>query len=260
MVGLLFARSRKRNFLDRPFTLAGRNPVRTGGFMPKQEDSDPLRKPSKRLASDGDAHSGMTRRGFLRGAGVTAAGTALHGSLHAIGREPDMANLSDVRRLGPDPASVTIHVNGKEYPLQMEPRVTLAEALRMQLGMTGTKVACDHGACSSCTVLLDGAPVNSCMMLGVEVGPRRIVTIEGIALNGVLHPLQAAFVKYDAMQCGFCTPGMVMSCVSLLERNAKPSLEDVRCAISGNLCRCGSYARICDATLDAAATIASRTM
>jgi aerobic-type carbon monoxide dehydrogenase small subunit (CoxS/CutS family) len=145
-----------------------------------------------------------------------------------------------------------LNINGKQQPLLVESRVTLADALRSNLGMTGTKIACDRGACGSCTVLLEGAPVHSCMLLAVEIGPRQIRTIEGLARGETLHPLQAEFIRHDAVQCGFCTPGMLMACAALLERRAKPTYEDVRGAISGNLCRCGTYARVCEATLAAA--------
>jgi xanthine dehydrogenase YagT iron-sulfur-binding subunit len=118
--------------------------------------------------------------------------------------------------------------------------------------MTGTKVVCDRGSCSACTVWLDGTPVNSCMTFALDVGSRAITTIEGLAKGGQLHPVQAAFVEHDALQCGYCTPGMVMSCAALLARNPKPTLDDVRHATSGNLCRCGTYPKVFEATLAAA--------
>jgi aerobic-type carbon monoxide dehydrogenase small subunit (CoxS/CutS family) len=117
--------------------------------------------------------------------------------------------------------------------------------------MTGTKVICDRGSCSGCTVWLDGMPVNSCMTFAM-VGERKITTIEGLGGPDHLHPVQAAFVEHDGMQCGYCTPGMVMSCVALLEHNPNPSPQDVRQAISGNICRCGTYPKAIEATLAAA--------
>jgi carbon-monoxide dehydrogenase small subunit/xanthine dehydrogenase YagT iron-sulfur-binding subunit len=137
--------------------------------------------------------------------------------------------------------------------LQVEPRTTLAEALRGPLNLTGTKIACNRGACSACTVWLDGATVSSCMLLAIDVGARSVTTIEGLAKDGQLHPVQAAFIEHDAVQCGFCTPGMVMSCAALLERLPHPSAADVRAAISGHLCRCGTYPHVIAATLAAAA-------
>ena len=130
--------------------------------------------------------------------------------------------------------------------------MTLAEVLRGPLGLTGTKIACNRGACSACTVWLDGTPVCSCMTFAVEVGPRTVTTIEGLAHGDQLHPVQEAFIAHDAMQCGFCTPGMAMSSAALLERNADPTAEDVERAISGHICRCGSYPHVVAATLAAA--------
>ena len=127
--------------------------------------------------------------------------------------------------------------------------MTLLDALRERIGATGTKRICDRGACGGCTVLLDGKPVNSCMLLAVECQGRAITTIEGVSngngsASSTLHPVQAAFVTEDAQQCGFCTPGMVMSCVALLAATPKPSEDEIRHAISGNLCRCGTYPHV----------------
>jgi carbon-monoxide dehydrogenase small subunit/xanthine dehydrogenase YagT iron-sulfur-binding subunit len=130
--------------------------------------------------------------------------------------------------------------------------MTLAEVLRGPLDLTGTKIGCDRGACSACTVWLDRVPIASCMVLAIDIGDRKITTIEGLAANGELHPVQSAFIAQDAMQCGFCTPGLVMSCAALLESNAAPSLDDVKAAISGHLCRCGTYPHVFAATLAAA--------
>jgi xanthine dehydrogenase YagT iron-sulfur-binding subunit len=196
---------------------------------------------------------GITRRGFLKGAGITAAGTALLEGVQGFTSEAKAAEIAGVTELGPGAVAVHLHVNGKEHAIEIEPRTTLAEALRIHLGMTGTKIVCDRGVCSGCTVWLDKMPINSCMTLAIDALGHSITTIEGIAAEGELHPLQAAFVKHDAMQCGFCTPGMVMSCAALLERNSNPSEAEVRHAVSGNLCRCGTYPKIFAATLDAAA-------
>ena len=154
--------------------------------------------------------------------------------------------------VGPDAVSITLQVNGETKTLRAEPRMTLAEALRGPLGLTGTKIACNRGACSACTVWLNGTPVCACMILAIDVGERRVTTIEGLSQGNTLHPVQQAFIDHDALQCGFCTPGMVMSCAALLERNADPSVEDVRTAISGHICRCGTYPHVMAATLDAA--------
>lgn len=193
----------------------------------------------------------ITRRGFLKGAGISAAGSLLLEQAQAMGREVDEA-LHEPGVLGPHAVEVALDINGKMHTVSVEPRTTLAETLRDQLGLTGTKVVCDRGACSACTIWLDKVPKLACMTLTVDVGSRKITTIEGLSQNGKLHPLQVAFVKHDALQCGFCTSGMVMSCAALLERNPQPDLDDVKRAISGNLCRCGTYPKIFAAMLDVA--------
>lgn len=209
-------------------------------FTEKSLETHVVEKPGKSIS----------RRGFLKGAGFTAAGTALLEGVQAFGHEG--SGNPDVTELGPGPIPVRLRVNGKEHAIEIEPRTTLADALRIHLGMTGTKVICDRGACSGCTVWLDKMPLNSCMTLAVDAIGHEVTTIEGLATGEEAHPLQTAFVKHDAMQCGFCTPGMVMSCAALLERNPHPSEQDVRHAISGNLCRCGTYPKIFTAVLEAA--------
>ena len=208
---------------------------------------------SKKIGSDEkkEKSSGVTRRGFLKGAGISAAGAAiLDAGLLAAGERS--ATASDPVVMGPGLVPVTLRVNGKEHTIKIEPRTTLAEALRFELGMTGTKVVCDRGSCSACTVWLDAVPVCSCMTLAIDVGQRPVTTIEGLASGDTLHPVQEAFIEHDALQCGFCTPGMIMSCAALIKRNPQPSLEDVQDATSGNLCRCGTYPKVFDATLAAA--------
>jgi aerobic-type carbon monoxide dehydrogenase small subunit (CoxS/CutS family) len=194
----------------------------------------------------------MSRRGFLKGAGVTAVSTALLDTGLAAAAEAQ-ARAAEPKVLGPGAVPVTLSINGESKQLKVEPRTTLAEALRINLDMTGTKVVCDRGACSACTVWLDGTPVNSCMTLAIDVGDRKITTIEGLAPSlDNLHPVQEAFVEHDGLQCGFCTPGMIMSCAALLNRNPHPTQKDVRDAVSGNLCRCGTYPHVFKATLAAA--------
>jgi aerobic-type carbon monoxide dehydrogenase small subunit (CoxS/CutS family) len=201
-----------------------------------------------------DEGQGFTRREFLRGAGIGAAGAVIAGSgLAGVARagEGEGAGGAAPAVLGPGRVPVVLRVNGAEKKLALEPRATLAEALRMDLDLTGTKVVCDRGSCSACTVWLDGVPVCACMTLAIDVGPRAVTTIEGLA-GDALHPVQACFIEHDAMQCGFCTPGMVMSCAALLARNPAPTIDDVRAAVSGNLCRCGTYPKVFEATLAAA--------
>ncbi len=185
---------------------------------------------------------------------LTTAGTTL-GSLplvvaaQGIGAAVADASPADVERPTQDLAAITLQVNGGAHPLEVEPRATLAEVLRGALGLTGTKIACDRGACSACTVWLDGAPVCSCMMLAIDVGERRVTTIEGLADGDRLHPVQASFIEHDAVQCGFCTPGMVMSCAALLRDRPSATEAEVRQAISGHVCRCGTYPHVIAATL-----------
>jgi aerobic-type carbon monoxide dehydrogenase small subunit (CoxS/CutS family) len=193
---------------------------------------------------------GLARRGFLKGAGIGAAGASVLDGVNLLAKE--VSKSKEAPTVGPDRIPVSLHINGKSHRLLIEPRTTLADALRYELGLTGTKVVCDRGSCSACTVMLDKTPVCSCMTLAVDVGSRKVTTIEGLAQNGELHPVQAAFVEHDALQCGFCTPGMVISCVALLERNPNPTLADVKLATSGNICRCGTYPKVFDATLAAA--------
>ena len=189
---------------------------------------------SSRLRSD----NGRSDNG-QRNIGAHCAGSA--GSKAAPRRSP-------ARRQFRSPCKV----NGATRTLQVEPRTTLAEALRGPLGLTGTKIACNRGACSACTVWLDGLPICSCMILALDVGARSVTTIEGLAHGEALHPVQQAFIDHDALQCGFCTPGLVMSCAALLARTPEPNADDVRAAISGHYCRCGTYPHVITATLEAA--------
>jgi xanthine dehydrogenase YagT iron-sulfur-binding subunit len=192
----------------------------------------------------------FSRRGFLKGAGVTAA-TSVIETANALARNANEAVHSN-RVAGPDALPVKLHINGHEHSVVIEPRDTLAQTLRDNVGLTGTKVVCDRGSCSACTVWIDKTPALACMTLSIDTTGRQITTIEGLSHGEQMHPVQAAFVKHDAMQCGFCTPGMVMSCAALLERNPNPNLSDVKHAVSGNLCRCGAYPKVFAATLDVA--------
>jgi carbon-monoxide dehydrogenase small subunit/xanthine dehydrogenase YagT iron-sulfur-binding subunit len=159
---------------------------------------------------------------------------------------------------GPDSAPLSLWVNDRAVTVYVDPATTLVELLRHNLALTGTKIGCDRGACSACTVWVDGAVTASCMTFALDVRDRHVTTIEGLAQGERLHPVQQAFVNHDAMQCGFCTPGMVMSCAALVERHADCTLDDVKSAISGHLCRCGTYPNIFKATLDAATEMKQR--
>jgi len=148
--------------------------------------------------------------------------------------------------------SVGLSVNGQEYILSVAPNQTLLDVLRDELSLVGTKKGCDEGTCGACTVIMDGSPVLSCMVLAVRCRGKAIETIEGLAKNGTLHPLQQAAIDKNAVQCGFCTPGWLLSAKVLLETQPHPSRQDVRAAIAGNLCRCTGYTKIEDAILAAA--------
>ena len=187
--------------------------------------------------------SGFTRRDLVRGALVGAAAAAVPVKMPAA-----PASLA----IGPHAVPIALKINGKLEKIVVEPRSILADALRERIGLTGTKVVCGRGACGACTVLVDGLAQCSCLLLAAEVQGRAITTIEGLKTDNRLTPIQEAFVAADALQCGFCTPGMVMSCKTLLDRNPKPSREEIREAVSGNLCRCGTYPHVFDAVERAA--------
>ncbi len=154
-----------------------------------------------------------------------------------------------------DPVALTMKVNGRVETGVAEPRMLLSDFLRHQLGFTGVHVGCEHGVCGACTVLLEGAPVRSCLMFAIQVQNYEITTIEGLAPGDELHPLQDAFRRNHALQCGFCTPGMVLTALDLVRRNPAPDATCIREALAGNLCRCTGYEGIVAAVLDAAAAL-----
>ncbi len=156
------------------------------------------------------------------------------------------------RKSKPGKAPVAIRVNGKKYEVMVEPRRTLLDVLRKDLGLTGTKKGCDEGTCGACTVLADGKAVYACMLLAVDCAGKSIETIESLAEDGRLHAIQQAFIEKDAFQCGFCTPGQIMSVLALLDAEPHPGPERIRTAMSGNICRCGAYPKIYQAVLRAA--------
>ena len=147
---------------------------------------------------------------------------------------------------------ITFNVNGEPYTVAVKSQHTLLDVLREKLGITSPKRGCENGECGACTVLFDGKPVNSCMVLAVEAAGHEIETVEGLARDGELHPLQKAFIEHNAVQCGFCTPGVLMSAKGLLDENPHPNVDEIRHALAGNLCRCTGYVRIVDAVLDVA--------
>jgi carbon-monoxide dehydrogenase small subunit len=154
--------------------------------------------------------------------------------------------------------NITVKVNGKDHTAAVEPRLLLVHFIREVLGLTGTHIGCDTTNCGACTILLDGRPVKSCTMFAVQVDGREVSTIEGVAQNGALHPLQEGFKEKHGLQCGFCTPGMIMSTYALLQKNPQPTEQDIRWGISGNLCRCTGYQNIVKAVQYAAEKLSAK--
>lgn len=191
-----------------------------------------------------DGKGPVSRRGFIRGVGLGTG--AISSGLVRVEAAPAPALL------GPGPVPVTLTVNGKTHKLNLEPRVTLLDALRDYLDYTGAKRACDRGVCGSCTVLMDGKAVYACSILAIDAQGKNIQTIEGLAAGPQPDPLIRAFVNNDALQCGFCTPGFVMAAKAFLAENPNPTYEQVKRAFGGNLCRCGAYNGIRRAVLEAA--------
>jgi xanthine dehydrogenase YagT iron-sulfur-binding subunit len=195
------------------------------------------------------ADRGLTRRSLFRGAGLAAAGSAILRPLEALAGEAE----GEVPVEGPGPVALKLRVNGGERTVQVEPRETLLSVLRAPLDLTGAKPVCDRGQCGACTVWLDGETVYACTVLAVEARGREVTTVEGLGDPARMHPVQGAFVQEDGLQCGFCTPGMVMSCAWAVKRHGKSlTAEQVREATAGNLCRCGTYPHVVRAALAAA--------
>jgi xanthine dehydrogenase YagT iron-sulfur-binding subunit len=193
--------------------------------------------------------AGLSRRDFLQQA--AAGGVAVAGGVAAARAQPPEAEKPKPDRQST--VSLTLQVNGKGRDLKLDPRVTLLDALREHLGLTGTKKGCDHGQCGACTVLIDGRRVYSCLTFAVMHAGARVTTIEGLADGDKLHPVQEAFIERDAFQCGYCTPGQICSAVGLLNEGHAHSDADIRELMSGNICRCGAYPHIVAAVRDAMA-------
>ncbi len=193
---------------------------------------------------------GVSRRSFLKTAGASAAAASLAQVAQAAIAPPE-AGVPATPTLGPDATDVTLSVNGKPMKLRVDPATTLLSALRMECDLTGAKEVCDRASCGACSVIIDGRLVASCMMLALDAEGTKITTVEGLAKGDELDPLQLAFVKHDALQCGYCTPGLVVACRALLDKNPKPSLSQIKSGLSGNICRCGTYTNIFNAVLEA---------
>lgn len=218
--------------------------------MPKKEPLDlsvPREETVSPSGTDGEVSSTVfarfSRRAFLGqlgAAGIAATG----GALATAAPTPEKEETAQVKVAVPGELPMTLNVNGREIQTMLEPRVTLLDALRENLQMPGTKKGCDHGQCGACTVHINGRRVNACLTFAVMHQSDKITTIEGLAQNGQLHPVQAAFVEHDGFQCGYCTPGQIMSAVALLKEPVGTDDDAVREAMSGNICRCGAYTNI----------------
>lgn len=193
------------------------------------------------------AKGGFSRRGFLRGAGVASG--AIGG---AVLTEEEAEAAQAAPSQGPGAVAVTLNINGKPQQVTVEPRVTLLDACRNHLDLTGAKRVCDRGTCGACTMIVNGKVVYSCTVLAIDAQGKQIQTIEGIGTPAKPHPVSAAFVANDAQQCGYCTPGFVMAAKGFLDRNPKPTYDQVKAGLGGNLCRCGTYVGVRKAVLEAA--------
>jgi aerobic-type carbon monoxide dehydrogenase small subunit (CoxS/CutS family) len=206
--------------------------------------------------TESDNLSAHSRRSFLKGLG-TAAITTAAAQAQAVAAKLEKTNSENT--LGPGPVPVTLKVNGEKLKLMIEPRVTLLDALRNYASLTGAKEGCDRASCGACTVLLGDLPIYACQKLAVEAQGQEITTVEGLARNGKLTKVQQAFLEKDALMCGYCTPGFVMSVTALLRHKPHPTAADVKHACAGNLCRCGTQPRVLEAALSAAGIAALRT-
>ena len=193
------------------------------------------------MAAKDDLPNGVSRRNFLKSTGVASVAATI------IAPAAGLAAQSGVKEVGPGEVPVRLHVNGRQLDLMIEPRVTLLDALRMRADLTGNKRGCDRGACGACTMLVDGRTVYSCSTLAIEVQGKQIRNVDGLASGGRLHPVQQAFCDKDALMCGFCTPGFIMSSVGLLEQHPNPTPEQIKRGLDGNICRCGTFPRIFEA-------------
>jgi xanthine dehydrogenase YagT iron-sulfur-binding subunit len=209
---------------------------------------------SEDISSNGSGSShdaGVSRRDFLKISGVSAAVPLIAGAGVLT------AEAQQVAVQGPGKIPVTLNVNGKRYTAQLEPRVTLLDALRDTFELTGAKRVCDRGTCGACTVLMDGKTIYSCSVFAFDAQSHAITTVEGLGAPENMHPIQAAFVENDAQQCGFCTPGFVVACKALLDKHPNPTPEDIRHGLGGNFCRCGTYGGMQSAVMQAAKTSAT---
>jgi xanthine dehydrogenase YagT iron-sulfur-binding subunit len=211
-----------------------------------------MAKDAKDKENEAKSPQDPSRRRFLKGVGIAGAGAAIADKLWNEAEAQEVTN-KPVRALS-GVVEVTLDVNGKKRPARVEPRTTLLNALRNHLEppVTGPKLVCDAGTCGACTVLMEGKPVYSCLVLAVDAVGSQITTVEGLGSPETMNPVQAAFVEKDALMCGFCTPGFVTTISAYLKTNPNPTIDEVREACKGNFCRCGTYPRVFEAALAAA--------
>lgn len=195
-------------------------------------------------SADGFTLGKFSRRSFLSQLGAAGLAATAAPIAHAAGVDQAAPSESKISQIVPGAVPVTLRVNGETHHLMLEPRVTLLDAIRDSLKMFGTKKGCDHGQCGACTVHVNGRRVNSCLSFAVMHQNDEITTIEGLEQHGALHPMQAAFLEHDGFQCGYCTSGQIMSGAALMKEPIGPADDDVRAAMSGNICRCGAYRNI----------------
>lgn len=196
------------------------------------------------MTDDRETNTALSRRSFLR-SGVLAGGAGAISLTTRVVYADDITNPKEGLVVDDALPKISLLINGRQRTLTVEPRTTLVEALRDTLGLTGTKIGCNHGQCGACTVLLDGRRTNSCLVLALSVDGSEITTVEGLADPvGDLHPMQVAFAEHDAFQCGYCTPGQIISAIACIDEGHAGSSADIREYMSGNLCRCGAYPNI----------------
>jgi aerobic-type carbon monoxide dehydrogenase small subunit (CoxS/CutS family) len=193
------------------------------------------------MAEKDDLLNGVSRRNFLKSTGVAGVAASI------IAPAAGLAAQTGPKEVGPGDVPVRLNVNGRQFDLMIEPRVTLLDALRMRADLTGNKRGCDRGACGACTMLVDGRTVYACSTLAIDVVGKQIRNVDGLASGDRLHPVQQAFCDKDALMCGFCTPGFVMASVGLLEKHPNPTPEQIKKGLDGNICRCGTFNRIFEA-------------
>ncbi len=204
-------------------------------------------KLSKEEAKKSKSSLSVSRRDFLKGMATGAVAAAVTTLPNPSLPEADASVPAGIKA-----AFVQLNVNGKLYRLMVKSNWTLLDVLRRELSLTGTKKACDHGNCGACTVIVDGKAIYACSVLAISMEGKRIFTVEGLSDGEKLHPIQKAFSEHGGYQCGFCTPGQMMAAKALLDKNPKPNPDEVKAAMAGNLCRCGSYPKIIESVLSAA--------